>query len=55
MMMQLMGFSDFGSTKGKNHGGASASTEFVKVPQKRQYRQYMNRKGGTGVQDRTAG
>eukprot|EP00388_Colpodella_angusta_P046036 GDKK01068032.1.p1 GENE.GDKK01068032.1~~GDKK01068032.1.p1 ORF type:complete len:257 (-),score=44.47 GDKK01068032.1:67-837(-) len=47
-MMEMLGFGGFGSTKGKhvaeNSMGAAAGA--VAKHHKRQYRQYMNRKGG---------
>ena len=49
-MMQMMGFQGFGSSKGKavktnQHGPAKGAARIEKKA-KRQYRQYMNRKGG---------
>merc|ERR1712194_79389 len=44
MLVKMMGFSAFDSTKGKDHSGADLSD--VKRATKRQYRQYMNRRGG---------
>lgn len=44
MIAQLMGFSGFDSTKGKHVPGADVSAADIKKI--RQYRQYMNRKGG---------
>lgn len=47
-MMKLMGFGGFNSTKGKivydNHENASVGA--VSKHKKREFRQYMNRKGG---------
>ncbi|KAG0215125.1 U4/U6.U5 small nuclear ribonucleoprotein [Mortierella sp. GBA30] len=43
-MMALMGFGDFDSTKGKKVAGADVSGADIK--KQRQYRQYMNRRGG---------
>merc|ERR1719188_2362532 len=43
MLVKMMGFSAFDSTKGKDHSGADLSD--VKRATKRQYRQYMNRRG----------
>jgi len=47
-MRKLMGFGDFGTTKGKkvedNHTGAARGATASK--KERKYRQYMNRKGG---------
>eukprot|EP00929_Paragymnodinium_shiwhaense_P024543 TRINITY_DN15066_c0_g1_i1.p2 TRINITY_DN15066_c0_g1~~TRINITY_DN15066_c0_g1_i1.p2 ORF type:complete len:154 (+),score=38.60 TRINITY_DN15066_c0_g1_i1:133-594(+) len=44
MLVKMMGFSAFDSTKGKDHSGSDLSD--VKRATKRQYRQYMNRRGG---------
>ncbi|KAF9179821.1 U4/U6.U5 small nuclear ribonucleoprotein [Haplosporangium sp. Z 767] len=43
-MMALMGFGGFDSTKGKKVAGADVSGADIK--KQRQYRQYMNRRGG---------
>ncbi|KAI7825276.1 hypothetical protein BC939DRAFT_396027 [Gamsiella multidivaricata] len=43
-MMALMGFGGFDSTKGKHVAGADVSGADIK--KQRQYRQYMNRRGG---------
>ncbi|KAG0001166.1 U4/U6.U5 small nuclear ribonucleoprotein, partial [Modicella reniformis] len=43
-MMVLMGFGGFDSTKGKHVAGADVSGADIK--KQRQYRQYMNRRGG---------
>ncbi|KAF9100271.1 hypothetical protein BGX29_009300 [Mortierella sp. GBA35] len=43
-MMAMMGFGGFDSTKGKKVAGADVSG--VDIKQQRQYRQYMNRRGG---------
>ncbi|KAF6022324.1 hypothetical protein EB796_019361 [Bugula neritina] len=43
-MMKLMGFGGFNSTKGKKVEGNDAGAVHVKL--KRNYRQYMNRRGG---------
>merc|ERR1712151_913387 len=44
MLVKMMGFSAFDSTKNKDHSGSDLSD--VKRATKRQYRQYMNRRGG---------
>merc|ERR1719511_381624 len=44
MLVKMKGFSAFDSTKGKDHSGSDLSD--VKRATKRQYRQYMNRRGG---------
>mmetsp|Transcript_46465 Transcript_46465/g.85130 ORF Transcript_46465/g.85130 Transcript_46465/m.85130 type:complete len:147 (+) Transcript_46465:60-500(+) len=44
MMVKMMGFSAFDSTKGKDHSASDLGD--VKRATKRQYRQYMNRRGG---------
>eukprot|EP00440_Ansanella_granifera_P068599 gb/GFBE01074415.1/.p1 GENE.gb/GFBE01074415.1/~~gb/GFBE01074415.1/.p1 ORF type:complete len:144 (+),score=35.81 gb/GFBE01074415.1/:1-432(+) len=44
MLSKMMGFSAFDSSKGKDHGSSDLSD--VKRATKRQYRQYMNRRGG---------
>merc|ERR1712190_326036 len=44
MLVKMMGFSAFDSTKGKDHSGSDLSD--VKRASKRQFRQYMNRRGG---------
>ena len=48
-MMQMMGFHGFGSSKGKavqtNHYGPAKGAARIAKKAKRQYRQYMNRKG----------
>ncbi|KAI9297486.1 U4/U6.U5 small nuclear ribonucleoprotein 27 kDa protein-like protein [Neoconidiobolus thromboides FSU 785] len=43
-MMKLMGIGSFETTKGKKVDDADVSGAHVK--KQRQYRQYMNRKGG---------
>ncbi|KAG0280411.1 hypothetical protein BGZ95_010226 [Linnemannia exigua] len=43
-MMAMMGFGGFDSTKGKKVAGADVSG--VDIKKQRQYRQYMNRRGG---------
>ncbi|OUM70433.1 hypothetical protein PIROE2DRAFT_37289, partial [Piromyces sp. E2] len=43
-MMAIMGFGGFDSTKGKHVPGTDVSA--VNIKKKRQYRQYMNRRGG---------
>lgn len=43
-MQALMGFGDFGSTKGKKVKGNNAGGVYKE--KKVQYRQYMNRQGG---------
>ncbi|KAI8358054.1 hypothetical protein B0O80DRAFT_383117 [Mortierella sp. GBAus27b] len=43
-MMAMMGFGGFESTKGKHVTGSDASGSDIK--KQRQYRQYMNRRGG---------
>ena len=44
LMMKMMGFSSFDSTKGKKVEGNDVGE--VHTILKRKYRQYMNRKGG---------
>lgn len=44
MLVKMMGFSAFDSTQGKDHSASDLSD--VKRATKRQYRQYMNRRGG---------
>mmetsp|Transcript_12643 Transcript_12643/g.23815 ORF Transcript_12643/g.23815 Transcript_12643/m.23815 type:complete len:143 (-) Transcript_12643:153-581(-) len=44
MLSKMMGFSAFDSSKGKDHSTSDLSD--VKRATKRQYRQYMNRRGG---------
>lgn len=44
--MKLFGFTQFGSSKGKNHTDSSAEGFFKANREKRIYRQYMHRKGG---------
>mmetsp|Transcript_68184 Transcript_68184/g.200224 ORF Transcript_68184/g.200224 Transcript_68184/m.200224 type:complete len:145 (-) Transcript_68184:126-560(-) len=44
MMAKMMGFNAFDTSKGKDHSGSDLSD--VKRATKRQYRQYMNRRGG---------
>merc|ERR1712135_159143 len=44
MMVKMMGFSAFDSSKGKDHSANDLSD--VKRATKRQYRQYTNRRGG---------
>eukprot|EP00933_Yihiella_yeosuensis_P056929 TRINITY_DN5638_c0_g1_i1.p1 TRINITY_DN5638_c0_g1~~TRINITY_DN5638_c0_g1_i1.p1 ORF type:complete len:149 (+),score=47.25 TRINITY_DN5638_c0_g1_i1:94-540(+) len=44
MLSKMMGFSAFDSSKGKDH--ATSDLSDVKRATKRQYRQYMNRRGG---------
>lgn len=44
MMMRTMGFASFDSTKGKDH--TESSVHGLKKTTRRQYRQYMNRRGG---------
>eukprot|EP00932_Pfiesteria_piscicida_P020031 SRR837773.6852.p2 GENE.SRR837773.6852~~SRR837773.6852.p2 ORF type:complete len:166 (-),score=53.51 SRR837773.6852:74-505(-) len=44
MLVKMMGFSAFDSSKGKDHSTSDLSD--VKRATKRQYRQYMNRRGG---------
>jgi len=44
MMMRMMGFASFETTKGKDHSESAAHG--VKKTTRRQYRQYMNRRGG---------
>lgn len=43
-MQAMMGFSGFGSTKGKKVAGNDVSG--VRKEKKSEYRQYMNRQGG---------
>ncbi|KAJ1562156.1 U4/U6.U5 small nuclear ribonucleoprotein [Nowakowskiella sp. JEL0078] len=43
-MMILMGFGDFGSTKGKHVFGNDVGD--INMKKTRTYRQYMNRRGG---------
>lgn len=43
-MQAMMGFSGFGSTKGKQVAGNNAGA--VRKEKKTEYRQYMNRTGG---------
>lgn len=43
-MQAMMGFSGFGSTKGKKVAGNNVGT--VRKEKKTEYRQYMNRSGG---------
>ncbi|RIB06088.1 hypothetical protein C2G38_1939423, partial [Gigaspora rosea] len=43
-LMVIMGMSGFGTTKGKKVLGNEASA--VSIKKQRQYRQYMNRRGG---------
>mmetsp|Transcript_104847 Transcript_104847/g.272826 ORF Transcript_104847/g.272826 Transcript_104847/m.272826 type:complete len:158 (+) Transcript_104847:76-549(+) len=44
MLVKMMGFSAFDSSKGRDHSTSDLSD--VKRATKRQYRQYMNRRGG---------
>mmetsp|Transcript_119044 Transcript_119044/g.167340 ORF Transcript_119044/g.167340 Transcript_119044/m.167340 type:complete len:142 (+) Transcript_119044:80-505(+) len=44
MLSKMMGFSAFDSSKGRDHSTSDLSD--VKRATKRQYRQYMNRRGG---------
>ncbi|KAF8821709.1 hypothetical protein IE077_004290 [Cardiosporidium cionae] len=44
LLRKLLGFSEFDSSKGKEHGNSDLSG--VNRKTKRRYRQYMNRKGG---------
>ncbi|KNC75684.1 hypothetical protein SARC_11795, partial [Sphaeroforma arctica JP610] len=44
LMAKLMGFSSFDSTQGQHVPGTDVSGVIVK--HKREYRQYMNRRGG---------
>ena len=46
MMAQMMGFSAFDSTAGKDVGDPRCKMEAVKKKEQRKYRQYMNRRGG---------
>jgi len=43
-MQKLLGFATFDTTKGKDH--SETAVHGVKKNTKRQYRQYMNRRGG---------
>jgi U4/U6.U5 tri-snRNP-associated protein 3 len=44
MMQQMLGFSNFDTSKGKDH--ATSDEWMIKRRSKRKYRQYMNRRGG---------
>jgi len=44
MMQQMLGFSNFDTSKGKDH--ATTDEWMIKRRSKRKYRQYMNRRGG---------
>ena len=46
MMAEMMGFSAFDSTAGKDVGDPRCKMEAVKKKAQRKYRQYMNRRGG---------
>ena len=43
---RMLGFTSFGSTKGKNHSKTSVEGIYKASVHHRKYRQYMNRKGG---------
>jgi U4/U6.U5 tri-snRNP-associated protein 3 len=43
-MQQMLGFSNFDTSKGKDH--ATSDEWMIKRRSKRKYRQYMNRRGG---------
>ena len=45
-MIQMMGFSGFDTTKGKDHKDGSVKAHAASTQVKRKYRQYMNRRGG---------
>ena len=55
LMMSMLGFAGFGSTKGRpvedNHTGAAKGAARIEKKKKREYRQYMNRKGGGTLLD----
>eukprot|EP00397_Hematodinium_sp_SG-2012_P055305 GEMP01067402.1.p1 GENE.GEMP01067402.1~~GEMP01067402.1.p1 ORF type:complete len:137 (+),score=39.63 GEMP01067402.1:59-469(+) len=44
LMSKIMGFASFDTSKGKDH--SDTSLDGVKKTTRRQYRQYMNRRGG---------
>jgi U4/U6.U5 tri-snRNP-associated protein 3 len=44
LMRKMLGFTSFDSTKGKHVSGTDQSAVYIR--KERQYRQYMNRKGG---------
>ena len=46
MMAEMMGFSAFDTTAGKDVGDPRCKMEAVKKKAQRKYRQYMNRRGG---------
>lgn len=46
IMMQMMGFGGFDTTKGKEHQDGSVKAHASNIQIKRKYRQYMNRRGG---------
>ena len=49
MMERMMGFTGFGTTKGTDH--TADAQEGIKKQTARQYRQYMNRRGGFNKPD----
>jgi hypothetical protein len=55
LMMSMLGFAGFGSTKGRpvedNHTGAAKGAARIEKKKKREYRQYMNRKSGGTLLD----
>ncbi|EZG88167.1 hypothetical protein GNI_005150 [Gregarina niphandrodes] len=46
VLLSMMGFASFDSSKGKTHQGQDVVEGGVRKTTKRKYRQYMNRKGG---------
>lgn len=45
-MKKMLGFSSFGSSKNKNHTASACEAIFKNSKARREYRQYMNRRGG---------
>ena len=45
-MKKMLGFSTFTSSKNKNHKNSSCEAIFKNSKERREYRQYMNRRGG---------
>ncbi|EGR28432.1 hypothetical protein IMG5_175700, partial [Ichthyophthirius multifiliis] len=45
-MIKILGITSFASSKGKDHQHSAKESVFLFRKEKRQYRRYMNRKGG---------
>ena len=45
-MEKMMGFKSFGTSKNKDHSKSSCEAVFKNSKARREYRQYMNRRGG---------